>query len=73
MDQGNWKKNKENSSDIEKGKDLDDFSYYCPVANMRNIQNVSINFNNPNDVFMEHFGYNTYQHDCPSYNCRIAY
>lgn len=63
LDQGNWNKNEENFSDTEKGKDLGDFSYSCLVTNMHNIQSVSTNTNNPNDVFMEHFGYNAYQHN----------
>ena len=72
MDQGDWNKNEENSSDTEKGKDLGDFANSCLAANMHNIQNVSTNSNNPNDVFMEHFGYDAYQNNCPSYNCRKA-
>ena len=72
MDQGNWNKNEENFSDTEKGKDLGDFSYSYLVTSMHNIQSVSTNTNNQNDVFMEHFGYNAYQHNWPSYKCRKA-
>ena len=63
LDQGNWNKNEENFSDTEKGKDLGDFSYSYLVTSMHNIQSVSTNTNNQNDVFMEHFGYNAYQHN----------